>query len=307
MLFSQARIYRITDDNLNFSVEALEDALKAKLAREPGPQELSTAGFKAPVGKGEDAPLVFAADGYLMVCLQTVERILPGSVVRDELKEKVEQIETQQARKVYKKERDQLKDEIVQTLLPRAFIRRQSIMAAIAPNERLIIVNKATASRAEALLSMLRECMGSLPVRPIQSKISPPASMTDWIKHGAAPEGFVLQSDATFIDTGEDGGAIRAKNQDLASENIQNHIAAGMQVTELAIGFQDKLSLLIDEHITLKKIRFEDLLTDQAAQDGGDDEAGQYAASFILMMKTLALMIPALLSALGGEDVPQVV
>jgi hypothetical protein len=48
------------------------------------------------------------------------ERILPGSVVRDAVKEKVEEIEAEQMRKVYKKERDQIKDEIIQAFLPRA-------------------------------------------------------------------------------------------------------------------------------------------------------------------------------------------
>ena len=37
-------------------------------------------------------------------------------------------------RKVYKKERDQLKDEIVLDFLPRAFIRRIMTFAAIAPH-----------------------------------------------------------------------------------------------------------------------------------------------------------------------------
>lgn len=81
--------------------------------------------------------------------------------MRDALKEKVDEIEAQQMRKVYKKERDQLKDEIVQTLLPRAFIRRSSTFAAIAPSLGLILVDSASAKKAEDLLSTLREALGS--------------------------------------------------------------------------------------------------------------------------------------------------
>nr|WP_092320814.1 hypothetical protein [Pseudomonas saponiphila] len=43
----------------------------------------------------------------------------------------------------------------------------------------------------------------------------------------------------------------------------------------------------------------------QANQDGGDDADGQFAASLVLMMKTLLQAFPALLTALGGEEVPQ--
>lgn len=55
----------------------------------------------------------------------------------------------------------------------------------------------------------------------------------------------------------------------------------------------------------LKRIRFEDLLQEQAAQDGGEDAAAQLDASFTLMMLTLRELMPALLEALGGEEIPQ--
>ncbi len=88
-------------------------------------------------------------------------------MVRDALKEKVDEIEAEQMRKVYKKERDQLKDEIVQAFLPRAFIRKSGTFAAIAPKQGLILVDSASAKKAEDLLSTLREAIGSLPVRPL--------------------------------------------------------------------------------------------------------------------------------------------
>jgi recombination associated protein RdgC len=55
----------------------------------------------------------------------------------------------------------------------------------------------------------------------------------------------------------------------------------------------------------VKRLRFEDLLQDQAEQDGGDDALGQLDASFTLMMMTFVEFLPALFEALGGEDTPQ--
>ena len=46
---------------------------------------------------------------YLLIAARKEERILPSSVVNDAVKEKVEEIETEQMRKVYKKERDQIR------------------------------------------------------------------------------------------------------------------------------------------------------------------------------------------------------
>ena len=304
MWFRNLLVYRLTQD-VPFDAEALEAALATKLARSCASQELTTYGFIAPFGKGEDAPLVHVSGDFLLVAARKEERILPGSVVRDALKEKVDEIEAEQMRKVYKKERDQLKDEIIQAFLPRAFVRRAATFAAIAPKLGLILVDSASAKRAEDLLSTLREVLGSLPVRPLTVKMAPTATMTDWVKsQKAAPDFFVLD-ECELRDTAEDGGVVRCKRQDLTSEEIQLHLSTGKLVTQLALAWQDKLSFMLDDKLVIKRLRFEDLLQDQAAQDGGEDALGQLDASFMLMMLTFSDFLPALFEALGGEEIPQ--
>jgi len=109
MWFRNLLVYRLTQD-IPFDAEALEVALASKPARPCASQELTTYGFTAPLGKGADAPLVHVSGDFLLIGARKEERILPGSVVRDALKEKVDEIENTQMRKVYKKERDQIKD-----------------------------------------------------------------------------------------------------------------------------------------------------------------------------------------------------
>jgi recombination associated protein RdgC len=304
MWFRSLLIYRITQA-IDLAAEALEVALGSKPARACESQELTTYGFAAPLGKGDNAPLVHAVEGMLLISTRKQERILPGSVVRDALKEKVDEIEETQMRKVYKKERDQLKDEIVQAFLPRAFIRKSSTFAAIDPVAGLIYVDASSPKRAEDLLSTLREAIGSLPVRPVTVKIAPTATLTDWLKQQKAAEGFFVLDQALLRDTHAEGGSIAAKHQDLTSEEIQLHLSAGKQATQLALAWQDKLSFVIDDKLQIKLLRFEDLLTDQAAQDGGEDALSQQSASFFLMMRTFREFVPELLTALGGEETPQ--
>jgi recombination associated protein RdgC len=304
MWFRNLLVYRLTQD-LPFDAQALETALAAKPARPCASQELSTYGFIAPFGKGEDAPLVHVSQDFMLIAARKEDRILPGSVVRDALKEKVEEIEAEQMRKVYKKERDQIKDEIIQAFLPRAFIRRSATFAAIAPKLGLILVNAASPKRAEDLLSTLREAIGSLPVRPLTVKVAPTATLTEWVKTQQAAEHFSVLDECELRDTQEDGGIIRCKRQDLTSEEIQLHLSAGKQVTQLSLAWQDKLSFVLDDKTIIKRLRFEDLLQDQAEQDGGDDALGQQDASFTLMMLTFGEFLPQLFEALGGEEIPQ--
>ena len=304
MWFRNLLVYRLTQD-LPFVADELQAALAAKPARPCASQELTTYGFVAPFGKGADAPLVHVSQDFILIAARKEDRILPGSVVRDALKEKVEEIEAEQMRKVYKKVRDQLKDEIIQAFLPRAFIRRSTTFAAIAPKQGLILVNSASPKRAEDLLSTLREAIGSLPVRPLTVKMAPTAVLTEWVKTQQAAEHFTALDECELRDPQEDGGIIRCKRQDLTSDEIQLHLSTGKQVTQLSLAWQDKLSFVLDEKMIVKRLRFEDLLQDQAEQDGGDDDLSQQDASFTLMMLTFGEFLPQLFDALGGEEIPQ--
>lgn len=304
MWFRNLLVYRLTQD-LPFVADELQAALAAKPARPCASQELTTYGFVAPFGKGADAPLVHVSQDFILIAARKEDRILPGSVVRDALKEKVEEIEAEQMRKVYKKERDQLKDEIIQAFLPRAFIRRSTTFAAIAPKQGLILVNSASPKRAEDLLSTLREAIGSLPVRPLTVKMAPTAVLTEWVKTQQAAEHFTALDECELRDPQEDGGIIRCKRQDMTSDEIQLHLSTGKQVTQLSLAWQDKLSFVLDEKMIVKRLRFEDLLQDQAEQDGGDDDLSQQDASFTLMMLTFGEFLPQLFDALGGEEIPQ--
>lgn len=304
MWFRNLLVYRLSLDK-ELTSEALELALGKKPALPCGSQTLSSYGFVAPFGKSDDAPLVHQAQGFMLIRARQQERILPASVVRDAINEKTEEIEAAEARKVYKKEREQIKDEITQALMPRAFIRNSFTNAAIAPAQGLIFIDASSSKKAEELLSTLREVLGSLPVRPVAVKQAPSATFTHWVKQHQASHGLVLSDECELRDTAEDGGIVRVKREDLSSEEIQNHLQAGKLVTQLALGWQDKLGFVLDDKLVIKRLRFEDILQEQAEQDGGDDAASQFDASFILMMLTLVEFMPQLLEALGGEELSQ--
>lgn len=304
MWFRNLLVYRMTQP-LAVALDDLAERLAGKRARACESQELTTYGFMAPLGKGDDAPLVHVSNGFALIAARKEERILPGVVVRDALKEKVELIESEQMRKVYKKERDQLKDEIIQAFLPRAFIRKSATFAALDIASGLIYVNSSSAAKAEDLLSTLREVIGTLPIRPLTVKIAPSATFTEWLKTEQTSNGFSVLDSCELRDVSEGGGIVRVKQHDLTTDDIQQHLANGKLVTELALSWQDKLDFIMSDKLVIKRLRFADLLQDQAEKDGGDDDLGQLDASFNLMMLTLRELLPHLLEALGGEEIPQ--
>lgn len=300
--FRNAICFRLTQQ-IDWS--NLQAALESKPHRDPASQELSTYGFIPPFDLGDQAPLVQTVDGAHLIAAKKTERILPGSVVRDALKQKVDEIEKSQCRKVYKKERDQLKDEIVQTFLPRSFLKHKVTFALLLDD--MIIIDATSAKQAEELLSTLREVLGSLPVRPLAVRLHPSATMTQWLRDAPFRAGsqFALLDECELRSPDEDGGIIRCKRQDLECDEVQEHLQSGKLVTKLSLAYSDKLSFLLDDKLAIKRIRFEDLLQEQAEQDGGEDAAGVAVASLAIMAGTFAEFVPALVEALGGEEIPQ--
>ena len=142
-------------------------------------------------------------------------------------------------------------------------------------------------------------------MRPLNVKIAPASSMTQWVKDNQAPEQLQIGDECELRDTSEDGGVVRCKRQDLASDEIQLHLSTGKQVSQLALQWQEKLSFVLDDKLTLKRVKFEDLLREEADDNAGDDMASQLDASFTIMASTLSELLPAITNALGGEDIPQ--
>lgn len=301
MLFKNLLIYRFTKPFTHLP-EELAELLGTKVFRPCGKQEQATLGWVPPVGE-DDSPLVHAANGRLMVCLQRQEKLLPAAIVNEALAEKVAEIEAREDRKPGKKERTTLKEEIVFELLPRAFSRTRKLYAYIDLALGLLIVDSGSHKNAETLISELRAIVGSLPVVSLKTHHPIPPTLTAWLAEGTLPQSFALGGECELRDTGDDGGVIRCKNQDLFSEEIRNHLASGMYVSKMALCWFGGIDCVVDENFSLKRLRFGDLIDDKLAEVDAESAAEQFDVDFTIMAGEFANFIPALIAAFGGEDV----
>lgn len=301
MWFRNARVFRFTKP-FDISPEELEDKLQADAFKPCGPQETSRQGWVPPLGKhGEQ--LVHSANGYHLISLRKEEKILPGPVVKEAVEERAEAIEIEQGRKVRRKEKDEIKEQVMLEMLPQAFSKNRRCYAYLAPQDGVLVVDAGSAKQAEDLASTLRKSLGSLPVRPPAVEQSPAFTFTGWLNETIdLPASIALGSECELKDPSEDGGVVRCKGLDLKADEIRNHLEAGMQVTKLAVTWDDNVSFVLDEELGIRRLKFGETLQEQLDDVDADDAVAKFDAAFSLMTLELSRMIPGLLEALGGED-----
>jgi len=299
MWFRNLQLYRLTE-NFEPDPESLHQALLEKAFRPCGGLDTHSSGWAPPLGRHSDQ-LVHAANGRMMICQRREDRLLPPAVVREALAEKVEQIEAREARPVGRKEKTRLKDEIIVDLLPRAFTRSNHLYAYIDPRAGWIVVDSATPKKAEEMLSLLRETLGSLKVRPVEVNDSPALMMTRWLEK-APPADFVLGDECELKEPVDKGAVVRARKLDLAGEEVRSHLDAGMQATRLGVEWNERISCLLCDDLSIKRLRFLDLVMEEAADVDTDDAAARFDADFTLMAMELDQFLPAVMQGFGGLD-----
>lgn len=301
MWFRNARVFRFTKP-FDISAEALEEKLQADAFKPCGPQETTRQGWVPPLGKHSDM-LVHSTNGYHLIALRKEDKILPGSVVKEMVEERAEAIELEQSRKVRRKEKDEIKEQVMLEMLPQAFSKNRRSFAYLAPQDGLLVVDAGSSKQAEDLASFLRKSLGSLPVRPPAVEQAPAFTFTGWLNESIdLPATIELGTECELKDPSEDGGVVRCKGLDLKADEIRNHLNAGMQVTKLAVTWEDNLSFVLDEELGIKRLKFGDTLQEKLDDVDADDAAARFDAAFALMTLELSRLIPGLLEALGGED-----
>jgi recombination associated protein RdgC len=299
MWFKNLCLFRLNEP-FTLKADELAEKLETLQFRPCGAHDTASFGWTSPLKTAEPA-LVHSTNGYLMLCVKKQEKVLPTAVVNEMIQEKVTEAEEQQGRKLSKKERTQLKDELIFDLLPRAFTFSKKMYAYIDPTGGWIVVDAASAKGAEDLLTLLRKAMGSLPAVPVNTIDNPVKTMTQWLVSQELPGDITVEDECELRSPGDEGSVIRCKRHDLTLPEIQNHLDSGKEVIKLALNWSDRLSFIIDKTFSIKRLRFLDLVQDQLKEVDIEDEAMRFDVDFAIMSSELSNFLPRLIDVFGGE------
>lgn len=144
---------------------------------------------------------------------------------------------------------------------------------------------------------MLFKAYDNLALEMLRVKMSPACAMTSWIDANEAPKGFTIDQDAKLVAHTEDKATVKYSHHTLG-DDIQGHIAAGKQCVELAMTWNDKISFVLTESLTIKRIKALDILDESKGERSNADE--RFDGDFVLMAAELGTMLNDLVHALGG-------
>ena len=86
----------------------------------------------------------------------------------------------------------------------------------------------------------------------------------------------------------------------LEPEDVRRHIASGKQCTRLAMTWADKISFVLTESLTIKRVTPLDVIKENADSTAQNDDE-RFDSDIMLMTGELSQMLGDLVVALGGE------
>ena len=298
MWFNQVTAYMVPEGYaLTNELEDWEEAITNSKFKHCAGLDWSSRGF-VPQPFNGDNHVWNVADTWNLLHRKE-ERVLPAKVVEEKLRERIAKINNEESRAVGRKERMELKEVIVDDLLPRALLQSSYLELSFDTQSGFIFTNIANDTRSTQLLSDTRIALQGLPATLIRTNTSPSALMTSWLLNNEAAGNFELDSDCVMCGVGNDAAKVKITSQDLTSQMVTAHAESGKVVTELGLVWNDQVTFVLTENLTLKKVNFGSVLRDDAANQGDDMESLACAIRTITT-QTLSLIFAELIEHLGG-------
>lgn len=290
-IIKAARTYRLDLP----AAGVLAEHLAERAHREITESEFSTAGFVAPFGGSE---LVVPVAGGYVFSVRYCEKILPASVVNAEVEKRVKAYEERDSRKIYRKEKQQIRDDVSATLVRRALTRSTVINCLYHVEHRTLIVAVGSKNLAAVATNQLLQAVGSIKAQTIYAA-EQAHGITNRLRN------YLDETTDTPFDTFQVGGQCKLKGIDgerwsikhddlyFAKDAISEAFANSAVVQEIEL-YTDSVRFRLAHDFGIAGVKFEDL---EDADDFEDSyslcrhEAGVRLLQFSAVVNRLCEMV----------------
>ena len=296
MWFKNLTVYRLPPE-WNWAAADLEAALGRTPLQPCSALQMRSRGWVAPSPSGR---LLHTVGTQHLLALGIDQKLLPASVIRQEAERRAaEQAETQ-GFPVGRRQMRALKLQVADELRARALTRRTVTRAWIDADAGWLVVDSASATRAEELIETLRDTLESLAVQMWDTERSVSGSMAAWLQRGA-PGPFSLEQDLELQSADAQKATIRYRHHPLDGQDIRTHLSAGKRPTQLGLTWNGRIAFVLTEKLGIKRLQFLEMAPER--EDGGEiDPLEQFDLDFTVMAGELGTLLGDLTRELGGES-----
>ncbi len=298
-MFKNVMVYRI-GEGFAPTLAEVQAALQPMQFVECGASQEKSVGWIPPRGEAY-GPLIESVGGQWIVKLMIESKAVPGNVVRRQADERIAEIEAATGRKPGKKEKRDIMDDVLMSLLPQAFARQSTVIVWMDLENRRLVLNSSSQGKADEAISALMSVLGGLSVSLIQTVTSPQAAMTQWLlapTEDEWPADLSVERETVLKSTGEDAASVRFTRHHLANDDVRKHVMEGKLPTQLALSWDGRVAFVLTETLQLKKVQFLDGVMDESGTDKNED---RFDGDVALSTGLLGPLLDSLIEALGGE------
>lgn len=298
MLFKKLIAFKLTE-KIGLTARGLECVLQSIQFTPCTSHQYSSTGFYPPVES--TGFMVHEAGGNLMFCVKHEEKLLPTTAVNELVKKKVDEAESE-GHKLTRKGHNAVKDEVIFGLLPNALAKSSLTYGYIDAKQEFIFIEASSYNKAEEVLSLLRKTLGSLPCVPLNVKNNVVQSLTRWMSDvDQTDEALKFGLDHYCELRGEDS-VIKCKNIDLLLPEVQHHIQDGKLCYKLGLYVLDRISFVISDDLSIKRIKFLGIVQDKIMEQEPDSAEHAFTVEMLIMCDELGAMMNDLIAAFGGLE-----
>lgn len=283
---------------IGYTAEELHDLFTPLLAKELGAYTPNTYGWTPALGQNTEN-LAHGVGDAILIAAKKTQKVVPASVINEKLDEKIAKIEKEEDRKVRTKEKRKLKEEILFELYPKALHQSTITHAYIDMDQQWLIINSTSPPAIKTFIQLWERSLPGVKLVQFEVKSQLVHRLAKWVREEPGGE-FELGHDCNLFDPRQVRRTVTFKYQNLLSNEVHAHLETGHLVNQLSMNWAERVSFVIDNNLALRRIRFDDVISEQFEHVPHANEAQRMDADFALMSGTLRHCLLELVEELGG-------
>lgn len=319
-LMTNVLTWRVIDpDPVLGDVDHLDLMLEDRPLNPPAKLQVESTGWVKPAGESYGhAAALFTKPGIL-IAQGIARRVYSKKAIDQAVARKAAEIEKNEDRKVFAREKTRIKEELVDARLPSADIELGATYTII--SLPYIFVLTSSVKTAEKLLDDLRASIdGGLKLVPVSAVDTPMRHFTHWFGYGQVQgedaNAWAMGNRFTLHNKSSESEVVKGSWPFQNDETLSDWVSEGSQkVTELELRWQwpetdsVEVSFLCNEMLALKGIKWPAYVTDRAGEHQGEalgeDKGADMLTNVAIAHGALRPMLTSLLGLLGGERLPK--